>query len=81
MLRGHHELGFKYVRFHAALSDDIGTLICEGERLLYSLFHAHQSFDFLLSMGMRPFVELSFMPATPSSGNATVFRYHFNVTP
>ena len=37
--------------------------------------------DFLLSIGMRPFVELSFMPTALASGAATVFSYRGNVTP
>jgi xylan 1,4-beta-xylosidase len=81
MLRCHSELGFKHVRFHALLSDEMGTLICEEEKLLYSFFNADQIIDFLLSIGMRPFVELSFMPQTLASGNTTVFRYQANVTP
>jgi len=81
MLRCHSELGFQYVRFHALLSDEMGTLICEEERLLYSFFNADQIIDFLLSIGMRPFVELSFMPETLASGHTTVFRYAANVTP
>ena len=75
------ELGFRYVRFHGLLSDDMGTLICHREELLYSFFNADQIVDFLLSIGMRPFVELSFMPATLASGTETVFRYRGNVTP
>jgi hypothetical protein len=47
------ELGFQHVRFHALLSDDMGTLICEEEQLLYSFFNADQIVDFLLSIGMR----------------------------
>jgi xylan 1,4-beta-xylosidase len=81
MARCHDELGFQYVRFHALLSDDMGTLICEEEQLLYSFFNADQIVDFLLSIGMRPFVELSFMPETLASGHTTVFRYRANVTP
>ena len=81
MLRCHKELGFQYVRFHAVLSDEMGTLICEEEQLLYSFFNADQIIDFLLSIGMRPFVELSFMPETLASGHSTVFRYRGNVTP
>ena len=27
----HDELGFRYVRFHGLLSDDVGTLICHKE--------------------------------------------------
>ena len=81
MLRCHNELGFQHVRFHALLSDEMGTLICQEGRLLYSFFNADQIIDFLLSIGMRPLVELSFMPETLASGHATVFRYRANVTP
>jgi xylan 1,4-beta-xylosidase len=75
------ELGFRHIRFHGLLSDDMGTLICHKEELLYSFFNIDQIFDFLLSIGVRPFVELSFMPWTLASGSETVFRYRGNVTP
>lgn len=81
MLQCHNELGFQHVRFHALLSDEMETLICEEEKLLHSFFNADQIMDFLVSIGMRPFVELSFMPSTLASGNTTVFRYAANVTP
>jgi xylan 1,4-beta-xylosidase len=81
MLRCHNELGFQHVRFHALLSDEMGTLICEQNKLLYGFFNIDRIFDFLLSIGMRPFVELSFMPETLASGNTTVFSYRANVTP
>ncbi|MDL2353887.1 MAG: glycosyl hydrolase [Pseudomonadota bacterium] len=75
------ELGFDYVRFHGLLGDDMGTLICQSEQLVYSFFNIDQIFDFLLSIGVRPIVELSFMPSTLSSGGNTVFHYRANVTP
>jgi xylan 1,4-beta-xylosidase len=81
MLRCHNELGFRHVRFHALLSDEMGTLVCEEGKPLYSFFNADQIIDFLLSIGMRPFVELSFMPETLASGHTTVFSYRGNVTP
>ena len=77
----HEHLGFRHVRFHDILSDDMGTLMDEQNRLLYSFFNADQICDFLLSIGMKPFVELSFMPSTLSSGSKTVFHYGANVTP
>ncbi|MBA3765625.1 MAG: beta-xylosidase [Acidobacteria bacterium] len=77
----HDELGTRYVRFHGLLSDDMGTLICHEEKFLYSFFNADSVFDFLLSIGMKPFVELSFMPRALSSGGTTVFNYQANVTP
>ncbi|MFY9573076.1 MAG: cellulase family glycosylhydrolase, partial [Blastocatellia bacterium] len=79
--RSHEELGFRYVRFHGLLSDDMGTLISHQEKSLYSFFNADQICDFLLSIGMRPFVELSFMPAALASGRRTVFHYRGNITP
>lgn len=81
MSRAHEELGFRHVRFHGLLCDDVGTLISEGDTLFYSFFNADQIFDFLLSIGMRPFVELSFMPTALASGAQTVFRYRANVSP
>src|SRR5215469_11441806 len=79
--RCHDELGFQYVRFHGLLSDRLGTLVRHRDRLVYSFFNADRIVDFLLSIGMRPFVELSFMPAVLASGSATIFSYRGNVTP
>ena len=74
-------LDFGHVRFHGLLCDDMGTLVCQGASLFYSFFNADQIFDFLLSIGMKPFVELSFMPSALASGDKTVFHYRANVTP
>jgi xylan 1,4-beta-xylosidase len=64
--RAHDELGFRHVRFHGLLPDDVNPT---------------QIFDYLLSIGMKPFVELSFMPDVLASGSKTVFSYKANVTP
>jgi xylan 1,4-beta-xylosidase len=79
--RCHEELGFEHVRFHGILSDDVGTLIRQAGRLVYSFFNTDRIWDFVLSIGMRPFVELSFMPEALASGPSTVFHYRANVTP
>lgn len=79
--RCHEELGFQHVRFHGLLSDDVGTAVRRQNRLIYSFFNADRIIDFLLSIGMRPFVELSFMPTALASGSKTVFHYGGNVTP
>jgi len=78
--RVHDELGMQHVRFHGILDDDMGTLVGEGDKFFYSFFNADQIFDFLLSIGMKPFVELSFMPSILSSGDQTIFHYRANVT-
>jgi xylan 1,4-beta-xylosidase len=79
--RAHDELGFRYVRFHGLLSDDPGTVVRDSGEFRYSFFNSDQIFDFLLSIGMKPFVELSFMPGALASGTRTVFSYEANVTP
>lgn len=81
MRRCRRELGFRHARFHALLSDAMGTLVCEENKVIYSFFNADRVADFLLSIGMRPFVELSFMPEALASGSKTVFHYKANVTP
>jgi xylan 1,4-beta-xylosidase len=77
----HQELGFQYVRFHNLLSDQIGVYIIQNEEPLFSFYNADLIMDFLLSIGMRPFVELSFMPTGLASGRKTVFHYQANITP
>jgi xylan 1,4-beta-xylosidase len=79
--RCRQELGFGHVRFHGLLSDDTGTLVRHGGQLIYSFFNADRIIDFLLSIGMRPFVELSFMPTALASGSSAIFSYRGNVTP
>jgi xylan 1,4-beta-xylosidase len=78
--RSHDELGFRHVRFHGLLSDDLSTLVRYYDTLIYSFFNADQIVDFLLSIGMKPFVELGFMPGALASGSQTVFHYRSNVT-
>jgi xylan 1,4-beta-xylosidase len=77
----HEELGFRHVRFHRVLCDDVGTVVEEQGKRLYSFFNLDQIFDFLLSIGIKPFVKLSFMPKALASGKTTVFHYNANVTP
>lgn len=81
MRRARRELGVRHVRFHGLLNDDLGTVIDQGGKLQYSFVNADRIWDFLLSIGMRPFVELGFMPIALASGPDTVFRYKGNVTP
>ncbi len=79
--RCHDELGIRHVRFHGLLSDDVGTFTVQNKKPIYSFFNVDQIFDFLLSIGVKPFVELSFMPEALASGHQTVFRYRGNITP
>jgi xylan 1,4-beta-xylosidase len=78
--RAHQELGFRHVRFHGILSD-IGSLVRHEDALVHSFHNIDVLYDALIDMGVRPFVELSFMPSAIASGERTVFSYRANVTP
>jgi xylan 1,4-beta-xylosidase len=76
------ELGFEYVRFHGLLDDDMSVCLRrEDGSLEYSFFNVDSIFDFLLEIGMKPFIELSFMPGALASGPKTMFHYRGNITP
>ncbi len=81
LARARQEIGCRYVRFHGILSDDMGTLIEQNNHPLYSFHNTDQIFDFLLSIGMKPFVELSFMPWMLASNDEIVFHYRGRVCP
>ncbi len=75
------ELGFRYVRFHGLLNDDMSVVLGTPGRPEYHFHNVDLICDFLLGVGMRPFVELSFMPSVLASGAQTAFHYRGNVTP
>jgi xylan 1,4-beta-xylosidase len=76
----HKELGFQYVRFHGLLDDDMSVYIQTQQGPLYSFYNIDLIFDFLLEIGMKPFIELGYMPEDLASGDGTVFHYKGNVT-
>ncbi len=81
--RCHKELGFRYVRFHGLFCDDMNVVLKNmfTGQITLSFANIDKVFDFLLSIGMRPFVELSFMPEAFASGAKTLFHYKCNTTP
>jgi xylan 1,4-beta-xylosidase len=76
------DVGFKYIRFHGLLCDDMGVY---GEtpdgKPRRNWQYVDQLYDALLAMRIRPFVEISFMPSALASGNKTIFWWRANVTP
>ena len=74
---------FKYVRFHAIFHDEVGLYDEDAHgKPVYNFSYVDQIYDGLLESGVRPFVELSFMPKKLASRNAVhVFKYHPLVAP
>ncbi len=80
--RVHTECGFRYIRFHGLFCDDMGVYQEDKQgRSIYNWQYVDELFDFLESIGMKPFVELGFMPSALASGPQTIFWYKANVTP
>ena len=76
------ECGFKYIRMHGLLTDDMGVYKEDAHgNPIYNWQYIDRLYDFLLSIDMKPFVELSFMPKDLASGSKTVFWWKGNVTP
>jgi len=78
----HADCGFRYIRFHGLFCDDMGVYQEDRQgRPVYNWQYVDELFDFLESIGMKPFVELGFMPDALASGPQTIFWYKANVTP
>jgi len=55
--------GFRYLRFHNILHDEVGVYDEDEQgNPVYNFSYVDQIYDGLLDNGVRPFVEISFMP-------------------
>jgi len=75
---------FKYVRFHAIFHDEVGVYNeDEHGNPVYNFAYVDQIYDGLLKNGVRPFVEISFMPKKLAFNPDALhpFWYKQNVSP
>jgi xylan 1,4-beta-xylosidase len=75
---------FRYVRFHAILHDEVGVYNeDEHGNPVYNFAYVDQIYDGLLKNGVRPFVEISFMPKKLAFNPDALhpFWYKQNVSP
>ena len=88
----HKEFGFRYLRAHGLLHDEMRVYTEDKKgNPVYNFMYIDDVYDFLLSIGMKPFVELGFMPEKlasdsfkderPDFNEDTVFWWKANVTP
>lgn len=76
------QLGFRYIRMHGLLHDDMGVYFEDRSgNPIYNWQYVDELYDFLMSIGVRPFVEFGFMPKALASGERTVFWWKGNITP
>ena len=74
---------FEYVRFHAIFHDEVGVYSEDGQgHPSYNFSYVDQIYDGLLANGVKPFVEISFMPKDLASKTILhAFWYKQNVAP
>ena len=75
--------GMQYVRFHAIFQDEVGLYDEDAQgHPVFNFSYVDQIYDGLLANGVRPFVELSFMPKKLASKDTLhAFWYKQNVSP
>jgi xylan 1,4-beta-xylosidase len=74
---------FRYVRFHAIFHDENGVYSEDSQgKPVYDWSYVDQIYDGLLANGVRPFVEISFMPKQLASRlDYQAFWYHPIIAP
>ncbi|HSY44052.1 MAG TPA: hypothetical protein VK811_09070 [Candidatus Acidoferrum sp.] len=76
------EIGFKYIRFHGLLNDEMGAYSeTRDGQPRHNWQYIDALYDALLATHIRPFVEISFMPSALASGTNTVCWWKGNITP
>lgn len=76
---------FSYIRGHGLFSDDMAIYQeCEENGVTvskYNFTYLDRIMDSFLEKGLKPFLELGFMPEKLASGRQTIFYWKGNVTP
>lgn len=57
------DIGYEYIKFHGILSDDMNVFrVARDGNMSISFTLIYKVIDFLLSIGLKPLIQLSFMP-------------------
>ncbi len=78
------ECGFEYVRCHGIFDDAMGVVLedrSDNNALCFNFQYVDEVYDMMLECGIKPYVELSYMPEKLASGDQTMFWWKANVTP
>jgi xylan 1,4-beta-xylosidase len=75
------EMPFQYIRMHGLFHEDMMVYREENGQPIVNWQYVDLVYDHWLSIGIRPFVELGFMPYDLASGEETVFWWKGNITP
>jgi len=76
LTRVQRDIGFKHIRGHGLLNDDMSSLL-DGHANLANLFSV---LDFYQSVGIKPILELSFMPEALALNPARTIMHYKGIT-
>lgn len=78
-------IGFQHIRGHGLFCDDMAIYqesVIDGERVVeYNFTYLDLVMDSYRKLGLKPFLELGFMPEKLARGTQTVFYWKGNTTP
>lgn len=77
----HDEAGFRYIRFHGIFSDDMEAYREVNGKPVYNFDKIDAVYAAILKTGMKPFVEIGFMPSDLASDTRTIFYWKANGSP
>lgn len=80
MKRAHDEAGFQYFRAHGILNDDVKVYSETGGVASYDWTNFDKIYDAALDAGLRPILEISFMPAALATDNGNLGLWYNGVT-
>ncbi len=76
------EIGFREIRFHGLLHDDMGVYSeTKTGQPIHNWQYIDELYDSLLVLKLRPLVEFGFMPNALAVGKKKMFWWNGNVTP
>ncbi|MCF0142488.1 MAG: xylan 1,4-beta-xylosidase, partial [Parasporobacterium sp.] len=79
------EIGFKHIRGHGLFADDMAIYQeyeVDGQKVAeYNFTYLDLVMDSYRELGLKPFLELGFMPSKLASGEQTIFYWKGNTTP
>jgi xylan 1,4-beta-xylosidase len=73
--------GFEYCRFHGLFHDDMFVYREVNGKEIYNWQYVDDLFDRMLQIGVKPFVELGFVPKPMASNENTTFWWKGNTAP
>ena len=74
-------IGFNNIRCHGIFHDWVGAYKEVNGEPVFNFQNVNKIYDFFVESGLKPYVELSFMPKDLASAPDTVFRYKANISP